>query len=188
MFSYYNNLKYIDIKNLNSDKMFKNSFNNSKLFYICESMFIIRNSYAYNCCEYNFETNKCGYIPPAFPDSTIMYESTNLYSSLIEKSSEYTINTEFSKYTEQYESSEMNQITTQLEEKTESSTIITSDIVQTTPEEEKIHPGRIFPRKQTRGLKPGIIAAIVIIVIAVLVSMIFIVRYIRKKDIKSKSN
>ena len=85
MFSNYVNLKYIDIKNLKSDKIFKNSFNNNEVFYVCQSMFIIRNSYAYNCCEYNIETNKCDYIPPTFLDSTVIYESTNLYSSIIIK-------------------------------------------------------------------------------------------------------
>ena len=100
MFSNYNNLKYIDIKNIKSDKMFKDSFKNTELFYVCQSMIIIRNSHAYNCCEYNIEAHKCDYI----------------------------INTEIS--TTQLESSEMKQITTQLE-KIESSAVISS-IVQTT--------------------------------------------------------
>jgi len=129
----YDNIFSNYIKNIKSDKMFKNSFNNNELFYVCQSMFIIRNSFAYNCCEYNIETNECDYIPPTFLDSTIIYESTDLYSSLISQSTEHS--TEFIENSEQFESSEINQttntlLTTQIEEKTESiiSTITTDDI------------------------------------------------------------
>jgi surface protein len=36
MFSNYVNLKYIDIKNLKDDKIIKDSFKNTKLFYVCQ--------------------------------------------------------------------------------------------------------------------------------------------------------
>ena len=48
MFSNYDNLKYIDIKNLKTDKILIDSFKNTKLFYVCQSMDLIKNSYAFN--------------------------------------------------------------------------------------------------------------------------------------------
>ena len=72
MFSNYDNLKYLDIKHINTDKIFQDSFNNSKLFYICQSEFIINNSYAYNCCEYNIQNHECDYVSPFILDTTIV--------------------------------------------------------------------------------------------------------------------
>ena len=47
---------------------------------------------------------------------------------------------------------------------------------------------RLFFRKQSGGLKPGVIAAIVISLIVVLVAIISLVLYIRKQNLKSKNN
>ena len=47
---------------------------------------------------------------------------------------------------------------------------------------------RLFFRKQSGGLKPGVIAAIVISLIIVLVAIISLVLYIRKQNLKSKNN
>ena len=47
---------------------------------------------------------------------------------------------------------------------------------------------RLFFRKQSGGLKPGVIAAIVISLIVVLVAIISLVLYIRKQNLKSKYN
>ena len=85
MFLNYTKLKYLDIKNINTNKIFKNSFNNEELFYVCQSMRIIINSYTYNCCDYNIETNECDYAPPtAIPDSTIVPTTTpfEIFTSL----------------------------------------------------------------------------------------------------------
>ena len=60
MFSNYSHLKYLNIKNINTDTIFKDYFNNTQLFYVCQSMIIIRNLNAFNCCDYNIEINKCG--------------------------------------------------------------------------------------------------------------------------------
>ena len=46
---------------------------------------------------------------------------------------------------------------------------------------------RLFFRKQSGGLKPGVIAAIVISLIVVLVAIISLVLYIRKQNLKSKN-
>ena len=48
-------------------------------------MLIIRNLYAYNCCDYNIETNECDIAPPeTIPDSTIVPTSTpfEIFTSL----------------------------------------------------------------------------------------------------------
>ena len=83
MFSNYVNFKYIDIKNLKSDSIIKDSFNNTKLFYVCQSMNLIRYSNAFNCCVYNIENHKCDYyIPPTtILESTIIDESSFLIES-----------------------------------------------------------------------------------------------------------
>ena len=47
---------------------------------------------------------------------------------------------------------------------------------------------RLFFRKQSGGLKPGVIAAIVISLIVVLIVIISLVLYIRKQNLKSKNN
>jgi len=89
MFSNYVNLKYIDIKNLKNDKIIQNSFKNNKSFYVCQSMDLIRNSFAFNCCVYDIENNECDYIPP----STTILESTIIdESSFLIHITEYTLN------------------------------------------------------------------------------------------------
>ena len=76
MFFNIDNISYINIKNLQNDKIINNSFNQEKLFYVCESIFIIQNKYAYNCCDYNFETNQCDYIPLTDIITDLIDEST----------------------------------------------------------------------------------------------------------------
>ena len=71
MFSNIDNIRYIDIKNLKNDKIISLSFNKSELFYVCQSLIIINNSNAYNCCEYNITTDQCEYIPPSTIITTI---------------------------------------------------------------------------------------------------------------------
>ena len=46
------------------------SINKEELFYICQSINIIRNSFAYNCCDYNIELDVCEYILPTIIDSS----------------------------------------------------------------------------------------------------------------------
>ena len=71
MFSNVDNIRYIDINNLGNDKIISSKLNKSELFYICQSLFIISNSNAYNCWEYNNTTDQCEYIPPSTILTTI---------------------------------------------------------------------------------------------------------------------
>ena len=87
MFSNYANLKYIDIKNLKNDHILKDSFINTKLFYVCQSMDLIRNYYSFNCCEYDIENHECDYIPPTESYILITYMQEVDYSSKSFKSS-----------------------------------------------------------------------------------------------------
>ena len=138
MFSDYVNLKYIDIKNLKNYNILKDSFNNTKLFYVCQWMDLIRNSFAYNCCVYDIENHECDYIPPptTILESTIIDESTFLIGS-----TEYDLNNQLNESTEQILSSEKNEITesipnTQIKDDTTSqnseTTILSTEISEST--------------------------------------------------------
>ena len=108
MFSNYANLKYIDIKNLKNDNIFKDSFNNSKLFYVCQSMVLIRNYYAFNCCVYDIENHECDYIPP----STTILETTIINEpSFPNQTTEYSLNNQLNESTNQIVISVINEIT-----------------------------------------------------------------------------
>jgi hypothetical protein len=110
MFSYYTNLKYIDLKNLKNDKILTGNFNNTKLFYVCQSMNLIRNSYAINCCVYDIENDECDYIP--FIPTTTIFESTIIdENSLQIESTQYTLNNQFNESTENLLITEINEIT-----------------------------------------------------------------------------
>jgi hypothetical protein len=63
---------------------------------------------------------------------------------------------------------------------------VSESIINT--EVENKNSKRLFFRKQSGGLKPGVIAAIVISLIVVLVAIISLVLYIRKQNLKSKNN
>ena len=50
----------IDIYNLKNDKIISNLFNKKEnFFYVCQTDKIITNSKAYNCCNYDFNSNQC---------------------------------------------------------------------------------------------------------------------------------
>ena len=64
------NIRFINLVNLKDGKNIDKSINKEELFYICQSMNIIRNSFAYNCCDYNIELDVCEYILPTIIDSS----------------------------------------------------------------------------------------------------------------------
>ena len=125
MFSYYANLKYINIKNLKSDTILKDSFNNTKLFYVCQSTNLIQNSKAFNCCVEDIENNECD-----IPSTTIIDESSFLVESteeiLSSEIAESITNTQI-KY-------DTNEVTTTeiIEEKEKSTGLITNTIFNST--------------------------------------------------------
>ena len=61
------------------------SINKEGPFYLCQSTFMIRNAFAYNCCDYNIELDVCEYIPPTIFTTDIisttnaLLESTKIY-------------------------------------------------------------------------------------------------------------
>ena len=59
MFSYIYNIKFINLYNFSNDKIISQIFNYKNDFYVCQKNKIIINPNAYNCCDFNFETNKC---------------------------------------------------------------------------------------------------------------------------------
>ena len=63
MFSEINNIKFINLHNVKNDKYISNAFNKAKALFVCQSKKIIKNPKAYNCCDYNFETEECDFIP-----------------------------------------------------------------------------------------------------------------------------
>ena len=131
MFSNYVNLKYIDIKKLKDDKIIKDSFNNTKLFYVCQWMDLIKNSFAFNCCVYDIENNECDYIPP----STTILETTIIdESSFLIESTEYALNNQLNESTEQILSSEINEIPESISITTQNTeqTILSSQISEST--------------------------------------------------------
>ena len=131
MFSNYFNLKYIDIKKLKDDKIIKDSFNNTKLFYVCQWMDLIKNSFAFNCCVYDIENNECDYIPP----STTILETTIIdESSFLIESTEYALNNQLNESTEQILSSEINEIPESIPITTQNTeqTILSSQISEST--------------------------------------------------------
>ena len=131
IFSNYVNLKYIDIKKLKDDKIIKDSFNNTKLFYVCQWMDLIKNSFAFNCCVYDIENNECDYIPP----STTILETTIIdESSFLIESTEYALNNQLNESTEQILSSEINEIPESISITTQNTeqTILSSQISEST--------------------------------------------------------
>ena len=85
------NIKFINLVNLKNGKDIDKSINKEELFYICQSIDIIINSFAYNCCDYNFELNVCEYIPPTFIDSSTILTPEATTNTLL-KSTEYLTN------------------------------------------------------------------------------------------------
>ena len=131
MFSNYVNLKYIDIKNLKDDKIIKDSFKNTKLFYVCQSTDLIRNIHAFNCCVSDIENNECDYIPP----STTILETTIIdESSFLIESTEYALNNQLNESTEQILSSEINEIPESISITTQNTeqTILSTQISEST--------------------------------------------------------
>ena len=131
IFSNYFNLKYIDIKNLKDDKIIKDSFKNTKLFYVCQSTDLIRNIHAFNCCVSDIENNECDYIPP----STTILETTIIdESSFLIESTEYALNDQLNESTEQILSSEINEIPESISITTQNTeqTILSSQISEST--------------------------------------------------------
>ena len=63
MFTTIENIIYINIKNLQNDKVICNIFNKKEdVFYVCQSSIIIDNPKAVNCCNYIIENDTCALI------------------------------------------------------------------------------------------------------------------------------
>ena len=63
IFTKMNNIKYINIINLKSEKNIWESLEKKEIFYICQTRLIIQNPYAFNCCEFMTNPDKCSYFP-----------------------------------------------------------------------------------------------------------------------------
>ena len=60
IFSSIDNIKYINLYNFKNDKIISQIFNEAKnIFFVCQKDNIIINPNAYNCCDFNFETEEC---------------------------------------------------------------------------------------------------------------------------------
>ena len=60
IFSSIDNIKYINLYNFKNDKIISQIFDEAKnIFFVCQKDNIITNPNAYNCCDYNFEADKC---------------------------------------------------------------------------------------------------------------------------------
>ena len=54
------NIRYINLYNFKNDKIISQIFKYAKnIFFVCQKDDIITNPNAYNCCDYNYETDKC---------------------------------------------------------------------------------------------------------------------------------
>ena len=61
MFSDMSNIKYINLKNIknDNDKIISQFFYSKDGLYVCQSETILTNPNIYNCCDYNYQSNKC---------------------------------------------------------------------------------------------------------------------------------
>ena len=73
IFSNIENIKYINLKNFKNDKIISQIFNKKERFFVCQKEEIIKNRYAYNCCDYNIESNECN-----IKESTIIDIDTSI--------------------------------------------------------------------------------------------------------------
>jgi len=74
MISPNNKIKFLNLYEFKNDKIMSEVFKNKKDFFICQKEFIITNPHAFNCCDYNFETDDCNYVGPSLSilDSTLI--------------------------------------------------------------------------------------------------------------------
>ena len=63
MFSNVDNIKFINLYNFKNDRTFNKIFEKVNNIFVCQKEKIITNPRAYNCCDYNFETDECEIIP-----------------------------------------------------------------------------------------------------------------------------
>ena len=81
IFSNIDNIRYINLYNFKNDKIISQIFKYAKnLFFVCQKDNIITNPNAYNCCDYNYETDKCDSYKINdidIIDNTIIQESTD---------------------------------------------------------------------------------------------------------------
>ena len=59
IFSYIDNIIYINLYNFQNDKVMSAIFNYAENLIICQKDKIVTNPNIYNCCDYNYITNKC---------------------------------------------------------------------------------------------------------------------------------
>ena len=68
-----NNILYIDLMNIkNENNTILKSLDKKETFFICQTRTIIKNPFAFNCCEFMTNPNECNYLPP----TTIMNSQT----------------------------------------------------------------------------------------------------------------
>ena len=80
IFSSIDNIKYINLYNFKNDKIISQIFNEAKnIFFVCQKDKIIINPNAYNCCDFNFETEECNsyqkYSEEIIIDNTVQEDS-----------------------------------------------------------------------------------------------------------------
>ena len=81
IFSSIDNIKYINLYNFKNDKIISQIFDEAKnIFFVCQKENIITNPNAYNCCDYNFEADKCD----SYQNSTEGNNSDSNYNTTID--------------------------------------------------------------------------------------------------------
>ena len=63
IFTKMNSILYIDLMNLKNEINIWESLDKKETFYICQIRIIIQNPYAFNCCEFMTNPDKCNYFP-----------------------------------------------------------------------------------------------------------------------------
>ena len=96
MFSNIDNIKYINLYNFKGDKIILQNFEGiDNTLYVCQKDNILISQQIYNCCDYNFDDNKCNSIYELKPSDV---ETNNILDEIsnepieIDKPNEDTIN------------------------------------------------------------------------------------------------
>ena len=76
MFYNISSIKYINLYNFHNYKYISEFFKDKNKLYVCQKDNIITNPNVYNCCNFNFEINKCDYI-----SKEDFFLNINLYKS-----------------------------------------------------------------------------------------------------------
>ena len=91
IFSSTSSIRYINLYNFKNDKIISEIFKEiDHILYVCQKESIITNQKAFNCCDYNFESDTC------YPYSDTI---SSKYSTYIENTIKYDTDTESNYYT-----------------------------------------------------------------------------------------